>query len=123
MEKIQFQIVFRKPRYPVVVVSKDKLCSAFEINQLANCCISSTPIDDKSYVQVIDSTGEEFWYNLEHYALSPGFAFKKWTKKKIIETYNNSSNARRINQKYSLKSLSSKRLDKIVYDICSLLRS
>ncbi len=82
MDKIEFNIVFRKPKYPVLVVSDKKLFSAFNIKQLARCCMSSMPIKNKNYIQVIDSTGEEFWYSPDHYVLSPGFALKRWTKKK-----------------------------------------
>ena len=55
--------------------------------------------------------------------LSPGFAFKRWTKKRIVEIFNSSTNALELMQEYSIKSLSNKRLDKIVRDICELLRS
>lgn len=113
----------RKPKYPVIVLSADHLYSAFNIKQLAKSCISSTLIEDKNIIQVIDSTGEEFWYSPEQYILSPGLAFKKWTKMQLIEIFNSSSNAKSQGQKYSTKSLSSKRLEKIVSDICELLKS
>ncbi len=83
----------------------------------------SIPVENKKHVQVVDSTGAEFWYSPEHRALTQGFAFKKWTKKQIVETFNNSENAKTLSQEYSTKSLSSKRLDKIVNDICEILRS
>ena len=123
MDKNEFKIVFRKPKYPVFVVSDERLFPAFSIKQLAISCLSSTPIADKSYIQVIDSTGEEFWYSPDQYALSPGFAFKKWTKKRVVETFNSSSNAVELMQEYSMKSLSNKKLDRIIRDICELLRS
>ena len=123
MDQIEFKILFRGPKYPVIVVSADRLYSAFDINQLAEGCMFSVPIENKNYIQVVDSTGNEFWYKPEYYTLSPGFVFKKWTKKQIIETFNNSENAKRISQEYSTKSLSSKRLDKIIHDICTILKS
>lgn len=123
MNEIEFKIAFRKPKYPLIVVSADRLYSAFNIDQLARSCISSVPIDNSSYIQVIDSTGEEFWYSPDKYILSPGFAFKKWTKKRIIETFNSSTNVRNQLKEYPIKSLSSKRLDRIIRDICEILRS
>lgn len=123
MDQIEFNIIMRKPKYPVIVLSADRLYSAFNIKQLAKNCISSTPIEGKSIIQVIDSTGEEFWYSPEQYVLSPGFAFKKWTKMQLIDMFNSSSNAKSQAQEYSTKSLSSKRLEKIVSDICELLES
>ena len=123
MEKGEFNIVFRKPQYPVLVVSDKKLFSAFNMKQLARSCMSSIPIEDKNYIQVIDSTGEEFWYSPDQNVLSPGFAFKRWSKKRIVEAFNSNTNALELKQEYSIKSLSNKRLDKIVRDICELLRS
>ncbi|OAI15630.1 hypothetical protein A1359_09485 [Methylomonas lenta] len=123
MDQIEFNIIMRKPKYPVIVLSAECLYSAFNIKQLAKSCISSTPIEGKSIIQVIDSTGDEFWYSPEQYVLSPGFAFKKWTKMQLIEMFNSSSNAKSQAQEYSTKSLSSKRLGKIVSDIYELLKS
>ena len=123
MAQIKFNIILRKPKYPVIVISAERLYSAFDIKQLAKCCITSTPCEGKSIVQVIDSTGEEFWYSPEQYVLSPGFSFKKWTKKQLIEMFNSSSNAKNQVQEYSTKSLSAKRLEKIIEDICELLKS
>ncbi|SPD74536.1 conserved hypothetical protein [uncultured Desulfobacterium sp.] len=122
VDQIQFNIIFRKPEYPVIVISANRLYSAFNIKQLAKSCVSSVPIEKNSYIQVIDSSGSEFWYSPEKYILSPGFAFKKWTKKMIIEAFNNSINAKDTSQEYSMKSLSSKRLEKILRDICEMLR-
>ena len=116
-------IIFRGPKYPVFVVSNDRLFPAFNLKQLAIACLASTPTAGKSYVQVIDTTGEEFWYSPESCALSPGFSFKRWTKKRIVETFNHSSNAMELMKEYPVKSLSIKRLDKIIYDICELLTS
>ena len=112
----------RKPKYPVIVISAERLYSALNIKQLAKSCISSTPIKGKSVVHVIDSTGEEFWYSPDQYILSPGFSIKKWTKKQIIEMFNRSSNANNHAQEYSTKSMSAKRLEKIIGDICELLK-
>ena len=123
MNQIEFNIIFRKPKYPVIVVSDKRLFSAFDIKQLAICCLSSTPLENRNFVQVIDSTGAEFWYSPEKYILSPGFAFKKWTKKRIVEAFNNSTNAKDSLQEYSMKSFSNKRLKQIIRDICEMLRS
>ena len=123
MEKIEFNIIMRKPKYPVIILSAERLYSAFNIKELAKSCVFSTPVEGKKYIQVIDSTGEEFWYSPDQCVLSPGFSFKKWTKKQLIEIFNCSSNAKVSMQEYSMKSLSAKRLETIVGDICELLKS
>lgn len=120
-DQIRFNILFRRPKYPVIVISSDELNSAYDIDQLAAHCLLSESFDNELFVKVIDSTGEEFWYSPEHFALSPGMAFKKWTKKRIIELYNNSPNAKDNKNSYPIKSLSNKKLSRIISDICELL--
>ncbi len=105
----------------MIVISSDELSSAYDLDQLAPCCFFSEPFDNEIFVKVIDSTGEEFWYSPEHVTLSPGMAAKRWTKKRIIELYNNSPNVEDNKSSYPLKSLSSKRLSRIISDICELL--
>ncbi|MBU4262657.1 MAG: hypothetical protein KKC76_12445 [Proteobacteria bacterium] len=124
MSDIEFHILFRKPKYPVIIISADKLYAAFNIKQLAKSCVDSILVDDKEKtVKVIDSTGEEFWYSPENYVLAPGFFCKKWAKKRIIDTYNGSFYCGKQEQMYSTKSLSSKRLDRIMLDICNTIKN
>ena len=123
MEEVEFRIVFRKPEYPVLIVSSGKLFSAFNLKQLAEICVSLTLEGTENKPRLVDSTGSEFWYLPAEYTLSPGFVTKKWSKKKLIETFNNSSNAKESNQEYSKKSLSSKKLERVIGDICRILNS
>ena len=123
MEKHKFKILFRGPVYPAIIVSDQRLYSAFDIEELAIGCMSSNPIKGSSTIKVIDSTGEEFWFTPEHNAMSFGFLSQKWTKKKIIELFNKSSNAKKAKLEYPLKTLSNKRLAKIITDICEALKS
>lgn len=123
MNHAEFHILLRKPLYPLIVISADHLSSAFNIQELAQSCIDSTPADGGNYIIAIDSTGEEFWYAPDHYVISPGFLCKKWTKKKIVELYNGSSNCVHKETTYSTKSLSAKRLEKIILDICNILKT
>lgn len=119
----EFNILFRKPIYPLIILSADKLMVAYDIRGLAICCVTAIPIEEGGVIKAIDSTGEEFWYSPENCAIAPGFSFKRWTKKKIVETFNNSTNAKDMNQEYSTKSLSNKRFNKIIGDICEMLKS
>ena len=122
-EQIEFNVLFRNPEYPLIVISQDKLTAAFNITELAESCIASKLPEDETVIKAIDSSAEEFWYSHENFVIAPGFAFKKWTKKQVIELYNNSSNVKKSNKKYSLKSLSNKKLSRIIGEICELLRS
>jgi hypothetical protein len=88
-EQINFKILLRPPKYPVIVVADDGLYSAYNIKQLATLCVISKPLDDDDELKVVDSSGTEFIYILEHIALMPGILNKRWTKKQVIELYEN----------------------------------
>ena len=122
-EQIEFNALFRNPEYPVIVISEDKLTAATNIKELAESCLASKIPEGETVINAIDSSAEEFWYSPDNFAIAPGFAFKKWTKKQIVELYNSSSNAKKSEEKYPLKSLSNKKLSRIIGDICKLLKS
>ncbi len=122
-EQINFKVLLRSPKYPVIVIADDGLYSAYDIEQLGTLCVFSEPLDDDDELKVVDSSGAEFIYFSEHTALIPGIMNKRWTKKQIIELYNASVNAEETNIKYPLKSISSKKLSRIIGEICELLRS
>ena len=58
---------------------------------------------------------------VEQIALFPGFSRRKWTKRQIIDLFNNSEFAKEENLQYSPKALSNKRLAEIVQEICNML--
>jgi hypothetical protein len=122
MSEIEFKIVIRAPIYPVIIVSADQLHSAFNINVLAEHCLNATPGDGEDFVKVIDSSGEEFWYSPSIFTIAPGFMSRKWTKKNIIEMYNESQGVNGTELEYPVKSLSSKKLDRIIFDISKRLK-
>lgn len=122
-DQIEFKVLFRSPVYPVIVISDDRLMAASNIEELGESCIAARLKKGEKVVRAIDTSAEEFWYSPDNYAISPGFAFKRWTKKQIVELYNSSSNAMNAEKEYSEKSLSNKRLARIIGDICELLKS
>jgi len=121
-EQINFKVLLRSPKYPVIVIADDGLYYAFDIEELGAWCVFSEPFDDDDELKVVDSSGAEFIYFSDHTALMPGIPNKIWTKKQIIELYNTSVNAEETNSQYSLKSISSKKLSRIIGEICELLR-
>jgi hypothetical protein len=122
-EQINFKVLLRSPKYPAIVISEDGIFSAYNIKQLGTLCVLSETFDEDDKIKVVDSSGQEFIYFQEHTALMPGILNIKWTKKQIIALYNNSANANDTNIKYSLKSLSNKKLSRIIGEICELLKS
>ena len=122
-EQINFKVLLRSPKYPVIVIADDGLYPAFDIEELGAWCVFSEPFDDDDELKVVDSLGAELIYFSEHTSLMPGIPNERWTKKQIIEFYNSSVNAEETNIKYPLKSISSKKLSQIIGEICELLRS
>jgi hypothetical protein len=122
-DQVEFRILFRKPVYPVIVISEDRLMVASNLNKLAKNCLTARMRKGEKVIKAIDSSAEEFWYSPDNFVFAPGFAFKRWTKKQIIELYNDCSNAKELDKKYPLKSISNKRLSRIIADICEILKS
>ena len=120
--KLGVTFVFRSPVYPAIVISRDELIAAFGPKSLVIFLLSAPPPVAGKNVIMIDSTGEEFWYIKDLHAVTPGFFPPRWTKKRIIELYNESTNARNMNQSYPMRSLSSKKLSRIITEICQLIR-
>lgn len=54
--------------------------------------------------------------------LAPALMQKKWPKKKVIDLFNSSANARKMGTCYSEKSLSTKLYPMIFEDIAALIR-
>jgi hypothetical protein len=118
---IEIKVVFRGPKYPAIVISGDRLYSATHPKVLASYLISSSPLENEHRIKIIDTTGEEFWYQPDDQVLSPVFPNTKWTKRRVIDLYNQSRNSAESGISYSTKSLSSKRLSSIISDICELI--
>jgi hypothetical protein len=54
--------------------------------------------------------------------VSPFIADKRWTKRKVIEMFNQSHNARDLDVAYSDRELSAKRFDRIMAEIVHMLQ-
>ena len=105
---IVISVVFRGPKYPTIVISRDRLYSATYPGDLVSRLISSNPSESEECTKIIDNTGEEFWYHPDDQIQSPGFPYTKWTKRRIIDLYNESRNSEESGITYSTKSLSSR---------------
>ncbi len=120
MSSVDFGVLFREPIFPVGGVVDDRLFSALDLKTLASILVHFIPSSDKDIVKLVDATGEEFWYSGAQYVLSPGFLGKRWTKRQIIDLYNSHVGN---DLRYSVRSLSNKRLSVIVAEISDLIRS
>ena len=120
MSRTDIGIFSRTPKFPVVGFADKVLFSALELSGLASILVRFEPSSGKDKIQVVDVTGEEFWYSRTQYVLAPGFTIRRWTKRQIIDLYNSNVGSDRT---YAIRSLSNKRLSEIVNEIANLIRS
>jgi hypothetical protein len=111
--------LFRLPKFPIICVIDDWLVTAsseviFE-RRIAN--VALTP--NTSY-NIVDSTGEDWEFYSGQMYIVP-MTRRKWSKKRIIQTYNQSRNCVQTGVTYSEKSLSSKRFEVVFGDIVALI--
>ena len=83
--------------------------------------LTKIPLDrDKSY-DLVDSTGEGWSLYTPKMVISPLTLKKRWTKREIIKLFNERENIELAEgKKYSEKSLSAKRLYKIIFDLVEI---
>jgi hypothetical protein len=75
---------------------------------------------DKSY-DLVDFTGEGWSLYVPKMVISPLTSKKRWTKREIIKLFNERQNIELAEgKKYSEKSLSAKRLDKVISDLVEI---
>ena len=93
---------------------------ASNAKELKSCCEAAKLEDNETEIKGIDCTGEAFLYMTETSIIAPDIMPSEWTKKKIITLYNESESKTDL---YTLKSLGSKRLDRIILEISKLIKS
>lgn len=112
--------LFREPKFPVICDVQGVLTGARTPGQFVEQ-VSGMALPAGEQLPLVDACGEGWVLHTDHMIISP-FTFKRrWTKKEIIAMFNNSDAARRLGERYSTKSLSSKRLDRIVAEIVALI--
>ncbi len=114
------QYFFRKPRFPVLVSIEGDLICGKSPNTLSRRLLKSEYVREKSY-NAIDIKGEGWGFYPEHWLITPLSLKKRWTKLEIIKLYNSRKNKKNEDIIYSEKSLSTKRLDRIIADIVEIL--
>jgi len=122
IDDLDFHFFLTKPDFPVIILAGDRLYTAFSYRKIAKTCIKLSTTTEQVEIKVLDFSSREFYYLSEKRTLMPNIAVLRWTKKQIIETFNNSLNAREKGLHYPLKYVSSRRFDRIFNDICQLIR-
>jgi hypothetical protein len=114
--------LFRLPKYPVICNFDGVLVGAKSSDALESQIEALDPSSGKNYT-LVDASGEGWTLITEHMVVSPFVTKRRWTKREIIIMFNTSENAQQSGMRYSEKSLSCKRLDRIVTEIVELISS
>ena len=120
MKKTELQYIFRKPKFPVIVSIEGYFIGAETPADFLEQ-LNRAPVNEKGIYDMVDVTGEGWSFSVEQTAISPITFKKRWTKKQIISLFNQRINKGAGQQElYSEKSISSKRLDRIIMDLVRL---
>ena len=111
--------LFRKPKFPIICIINDVLVTAkTEVGFQRR--INQIDLAPDAHYNLVDSTGEGWEFYTNQMYITPALR-RKWSKKRLIQVYNDSQNCQRIGLTYSEKSLSGKRFDKIFAGIVDLV--
>jgi len=116
--KISF--LFRRPVFPVIL-NLDGIVIGARSSKSLEKALRKIAVEPAKFYDMVDSTGEGWSLFAERMIISPLTIKKRWFKKDVIGLYNNRKNTPGQDAKYSEKSLSSKRFDRIVNEIADLL--
>lgn len=121
MDKIpQIRYFFRKPKFPVFISFEGNLVCGKSAITLARRLSKIENLHENTY-KAFDSTGEGWSFHPEQWLLSPLTVKKRWTKLELIRLFNERKNKNSEDPLYSEKSLSTKRMDRIINEIFALL--
>jgi hypothetical protein len=81
------QYLFRKPKYPVLIETDERVVGARSGERIGRLCRQSSFAAKESYI-VVNSFGEGWSFFPTHEVISPLAAHKRWTKAKIVELFN-----------------------------------
>ena len=114
--------LFREPEFPVVCDAPAGLVGATSLRDFA-AQVDPLGLPPGENLPLVDASAEGWVFNTQHCVLSPLTLKKRWTKKEVIAMFNGSDAARKLGGKYSERSLSAKRFDRILGEIVSLIQS
>lgn len=116
------QFLFRRPKFPVICDAKGVLIGAETPKQLSDQ-FRQIELSPEEQIPLIDAAAEGCVLNINPMIVSPLTFKKSWTKKEVIEVFNESKTAGQAGLEYPTSSLSYKRFDRIVREIVKLILS
>ncbi len=112
--------LFRKPRFPVICSIDGRLVAATS-DQVLRKQLAAIKLREGSNYPLVDSSAEGWSLVADYMVVSPLTIDKRWTKRKVIEMFNQSDNAKELRMAYSDRGLSAKRFDRILTEIVHIL--
>lgn len=117
---MQLRFIFREPVFPMVANINGHFIGAATPADLLVALSRINLAKDKLY-DMVDGTGEGWSLYVPKMIISPLSVKKRWTKREVIKLFNERKNTETGGgRNYSEKSLSAKRLDKIISDLAKL---
>ncbi len=83
--------------------------------------VAALNLDPDEDVPLVDATAEGWVLHTEYMVVSPLTLKRVWTKREVIDLFNNSDAAQQLGIEYPAGSLSSKRFDRIIAEIVTLI--
>jgi len=109
------------PAFPIICEIGDIIVGAGTGEQFEKE-ILSLDLPAGEHLPIVDVSAEGWELSVDHMVITPLTIKKRWTKKEVISLFNNSSLAKKSQVEYSMKSLSSKRFDKILTELVEHIR-
>jgi len=116
---MEFQHILMIPKYPIICNIDGNLIAARSLKTF-NKKLGKYKLDTDKRYDIIESTGHSWILHCNLKVISPFSIRKKWSKLELVKMYNSSIGTEK---KYSEKSLSSKRYEKVFTDLVSLLQT
>ena len=86
---MKLQYFFRRPEFPVLIINENGIFVAKSAKFLLKI-IDKHEFSRHDYYNLIDCSNEGWAFYPKQYVISPLVMKKHWTKKEIIQLYNNS---------------------------------
>lgn len=120
MKNTSLQYIFRRPRFPILGDIEGYFIGANNAEDFIEQLLK-VPYQETGFYNIVDSGGEGWSFSVEYMTMSPLTSKKRWTKKEIIYLFNRRKNKDVGRQRlYSEKSISNKRLERIITDLVRL---
>jgi hypothetical protein len=114
--------LFSPPTFPLICDVQGTLIGAESPEEVAEQ-VAGMQLPPHEQLPLVDATGRGWVFVTDHNVVSPLTVKSRWTKKEIVAMFNNSDTARRSGESYPTRSLSARRLDRIVREIAVMVRN